>query len=92
MTTVRIPPVLRAAAGNQKQVDVPGGTVASVIDSLLAAHPGLREQLLTPEGDLNRFVNVYLNDQDIRYLQALETPVGERDSVIILPAMAGGGD
>lgn len=90
MSTVRIPPVLRAAAGNQKQVDVAGGTVGAVLSGLTAAHPGLRDQLLTADGELNRFVNVYLNDQDIRYLQALETPVDEHDTVVILPAMAGG--
>ena len=90
MSTVRIPPVLRAAAGNQKQLDVAGATVGEVLTDLTASHPGLRDQLLTPDGELNRFVNVYLNDQDIRYLQALETPVDERDTVVILPAMAGG--
>ena len=91
MSTVRIPPVLRAQAGNQKQVAATGGTVGAVIQSLVADYPGLREQLLSGEGELNRFVNVYLNDQDIRYLGELETPVGERDTVVILPAMAGGG-
>lgn len=90
MSTVRIPPVLRAAAGNQKQLEMAGSTVGAVLQGLTAAHPGLRDQLLTADGELNRFVNVYLNDQDIRYLQALETPVEERDTVIILPAMAGG--
>jgi sulfur-carrier protein len=90
MSTVRIPPVLRAAAGNQKQLEMGGATVGAVLQGLTAAHPGLRDQLLTADGELNRFVNVYLNDQDIRYLQALETPVEERDTVIILPAMAGG--
>ncbi|HEX5465898.1 MAG TPA: MoaD/ThiS family protein [Candidatus Limnocylindrales bacterium] len=91
MSTVRIPPVLRAAAGNQKQLDFPGATVGEVLTGLTGAHPGLRDQILTAEGELNRFVNVYLNDQDIRYLQALATPVDERDTVVILPAMAGGG-
>lgn len=91
MSTVRIPPVLRAAVGNQKQLDVPGATVGEVLTGLAGAHPGLRDQILTADGDLNRFVNVYLNDQDIRYLQALATPVAERDTVVILPAMAGGG-
>ena len=57
---------------------------------LVARHPGLREQLLTADGQLHRFVNVYLNGQDVRYLSGLETPVGERDTLIVLPAMAGG--
>jgi molybdopterin converting factor small subunit len=90
MSVVRIPPVLRTAAGNQKQLELGGGTVGAVLQALVSAHPGLREQVLTPDGELNRFVNVYLNDQDIRYLQALDTPVGERDTIILLPAMAGG--
>jgi molybdopterin converting factor small subunit len=91
MSTVRIPPVLRAVAGNQKQVAVAGETVGAVIEALVADYPGLRDQLLTPEGELNRFVNVYLNDEDIRYLGELATPVEERDTIVILPAMAGGG-
>ena len=90
MSTVRIPPVLRAQAGNNKQLEAEGGTVGAVLESVLGQYPDLRDQLLTPDGGLNRFVNVYLNDQDVRYLQELETPVGERDTVVILPAMAGG--
>lgn len=90
MSVVRIPPVLRASAGGAKQVEVGGATVGEVIASLVAEYPGLRGQLLTPEGELNRFVNVYLEGQDVRYLQERATPVGERDTIIILPAMAGG--
>lgn len=91
MTAVRIPPVLRAQAGNQKQVQVTGATVGEVIDALIAQHPALRDQLLTGDGSLNRFVNVYVNGRDVRYEQELETPVAESDTVILLPAMAGGG-
>jgi molybdopterin converting factor small subunit len=90
MSTVRIPPVLRAVAGNQKQVSVAGETVGAVVGALVAAYPGLGDQLLAPDGSLNRFVNVYLNDEDVRYLRELETPTGERDTIVILPAMAGG--
>jgi molybdopterin converting factor small subunit len=90
MTTIRIPPVLRAQVGDAKQVEAQGGTVGEVLQHLLGQHPVLRDQLLTPEGQLNRFVNVYLNGQDIRYLGELDTPVGERDTLIVLPAMAGG--
>ncbi|MBA3778792.1 MAG: MoaD/ThiS family protein [Chloroflexi bacterium] len=90
MSTIRIPPVLRAEAGNQKQVEASGETVRAVLDSLVAQYPGLRDQLLDAEGALNRFVNVYLNDQDIRYLQELDTQVTERDTIVVLPAMAGG--
>lgn len=91
MSTVRIPPVLRAVAGNQKQVTVEGETVGGVVEALVSAYPALREQLLTPDGALNRFVNVYLNDEDVRYLRDLDTPAGDRDTIVILPAMAGGG-
>ncbi len=90
MSVVRIPPVLRASAGGNKQVEVPGATVGEVLAALVERFPGLRQQLFTDEGELNRFVNVYLNDQDVRYLQERATPVDERDTLIILPAMAGG--
>ena len=90
MSTVRIPPTLRAATGGEKLVTVPGATVREVIRELVTAHPGLGSQLLTQDGDLNRFVNAFLNDTDVRHLQALETPVGEGDTLVLLPAMAGG--
>ncbi len=90
MTAVRIPPVLRAQVGGQKQVEVVGETVGQVLDSLLKQFPSLREQLLTPEGTLNRFVNVYVNGRDVRYEQELATAVGAADTVVLLPAMAGG--
>jgi len=90
VSTVRIPPTLRTATGGEKLVAVPNGTVREVIAGLVAAHPGLGAQLLTPDGDLNRFVNAFLNDTDVRHLQALDTPVGETDMLVLLPAMAGG--
>ncbi len=90
MSTVRIPPTLRTATGGAKLVDVPGGTVREVIAGLVAAHPSLESQLIAPDGDLNRFVNAFLNDTDVRHLQALDTPVGEADTLVLLPAMAGG--
>ena len=90
MSVVRIPPVLRPNVGGLKQVEVDGSTVGELLEALVAAHPGLRGQLFTPDGELNRFVNVYLNDQDVRYLQKAATPVDPRDTLIILPAMAGG--
>src|SRR3954449_3026916 len=89
MTAVRLPPVLRQYAGDAKQVEAAGGTLGQVVDQLVQEHPGLRGQLLTDDGQLHRFVNVYLNGQDVRYLSGLETPVGERDTLIVLPAMAG---
>jgi molybdopterin converting factor small subunit len=90
MSAVRIPPVLRPATGGVKQVEVAGTTVGEVIDGLLVAYPSLEAQLRAPDGGLNRFVNVFLNDTDIRHLDALETPIGERDTLVLLPAMAGG--
>jgi len=90
MTTVRIPPTLRAQVGDAKQVQAGGSTVGEVIGRLVEQHPALREQVYTAEGELNRFLNVYLNGKDVRYLEALETPVGEADTLVLLPAMAGG--
>ena len=90
MSTVRIPPVLRAQAGGAKTLDLAGTTVGEVLDALVAAHPGLRAQLFTVEGALNRFVIVYVDGQDVRYTGELAAAVGERDEVVILPAMAGG--
>ncbi|MBA3876494.1 MAG: molybdopterin synthase sulfur carrier subunit [Anaerolinea sp.] len=90
MSTVFIPAVLRSAVGGAKSLELAGGTVGELVNALLERHPGLGGQLLTPEGELNRFVNVYVNGQDVRYLDGLATPVGERDEVRLLPAMAGG--
>jgi molybdopterin synthase sulfur carrier subunit len=90
MSTVRIPPVLRAQAENSKQIEIDGETVGAVLASLVKRFPGLRDQLLGSDGELNRFVNVYLNDEDVRYLQGLATPLAGNDNVVILPAMAGG--
>jgi sulfur-carrier protein len=90
MSVVRIPTVLRPQVGGEKQLDLEGGTVAELVNSLTERFPALRSQLLTDSGDLNRFINVYVNGQDVRYLQGLATPVEARDEVRLLPAMAGG--
>jgi molybdopterin converting factor small subunit len=90
VTVVRIPPVLRAQVGGEKQVDVAGGSLSEILAELTSAHPGLRTQLFTDDGELNRFVNVYVDGQDARYLEGLETRVRDGDVVMILPAMAGG--
>jgi len=90
MSTVRIPPTLRASTGGAKEIVIAGSTVREVLDGLLAVHPTLAGQLLDAEGRLNRFVNVFVNDTDVRHLDALDTKVEERDRVILLPAMAGG--
>ena len=90
MSAIRIPPVLRASTGGAKHVEIAGATVGEVIQGLVRTYPGLRTQLLGPDGELSSFVNVFLNDTDIRHLDALATPIGERDSLVLLPAMAGG--
>jgi molybdopterin synthase sulfur carrier subunit len=90
MSTVRIPPVLRPAVGGAKQVEAGGPTLAAVLSDLFARYPAVRAQILTPEGSLSRFVNVFVNDQDVRFLEGLNTPVGGNDIVVLLPAMAGG--
>jgi molybdopterin converting factor small subunit len=90
MATVRIPPVLRPQTGGQPEVDAAGATVGDVLRDLTAKHPDTEAQLFGPEGDLNRYVNVYLNDEDVRVLDGLGTAVSGEDTVVILPAMAGG--
>jgi molybdopterin converting factor small subunit len=90
MSTVFIPAVLRPSVGGVKSMELGGSTVGELVHALLERHPGLGGQLLTPEGELNRFVNVYVNGQDVRYLDGLSTPVEARDEVRLLPAMAGG--
>ena len=90
MPTVKVPPVLRAETGGQSEVAVDGASVGEVLRNLAEAHPGTRDQLFSPEGELNRYVNVYLNDEDVRVLDGLDTPAKADDTVVILPAMAGG--
>ena len=90
MATVRIPPVLRPSTGGEREVDASGDNVGDVLHALAERHPATQTQLFSDGGDLNRYVNVYLNDEDVRVLEGLETPVGERDVLVILPAMAGG--
>jgi len=90
MATVRIPPVLRAQTGGQAEVEAAGSNVGEVLRGLTSAHPDTESQLFGPDGDLNRYVNVYLNDEDVRVLEGLETAVSDGDTVVILPAMAGG--
>jgi molybdopterin converting factor small subunit len=81
---------MRAAAGGAASVTGDGATVGELFDSLIAQHPGLRDHLLDQDGALHRFVNVYVNDDDIRYMHQLDTKIGDGDTVSILPAVAGG--
>lgn len=87
---VRLPTVLRSHAGGQPVVSVEGATIGDVLRTLAKEHPGLSGQLLNEDGSLHRFVNVYVNDDDVRYLSQLDTPVADGDEVSILPAVAGG--
>jgi molybdopterin synthase sulfur carrier subunit len=90
VSTVKVPAVLRANVGGARELEASGTTIGEVLDGLVAAYPSLREQLYTEDGELNRFLNVYVNGQDVRYLDGTGTPVRERDEVRLLPAMAGG--
>ncbi|MBV9213348.1 MAG: MoaD family protein [Actinobacteria bacterium] len=90
MSTVKIPPVLRSSTGGEKEVGAEGSSVGEVLRSLAQQHPETEHQLFSEDGELNRYVNVYLNDEDVRVLDGLETPVKEADTLVILPAMAGG--
>ena len=87
---VRIPTTLRPIAGGQSEVKVEGATLAEVLDGLDGAHPGFRDRLLDDQGALRRFVNVFVADDDVRYLQGLDTPVPDGETVSIIPAVAGG--
>jgi molybdopterin synthase sulfur carrier subunit len=89
MAAVRIPPTLRAEVGGQRQLEARGDTVGEVIDDLVERYPLLAPQLIA-DGELASFVNVYLDGEDIRTLDGLDTPVSEGGSIILLPAMAGG--
>ena len=90
MSTVKFPAVLRANVGGAKEVEAGGATIGEVLASLVERWPSLKDQLFTEDGELNRFVNVYLNGQDVRYLDGRATAVADRDEVRLLPAMAGG--
>jgi molybdopterin synthase sulfur carrier subunit len=87
---VRIPTILRTYTGGEKTVQGDGDTLETLIKNLDAAHPGLRNRLVTDTGALHRFVNVYVNDEDVRFTGSLETGLKDGDSVTILPAVAGG--
>ncbi len=90
MATVRIPPVLRASVGGEKELQADGESVGEILRSVVASHPDTQSQLFAADGELNRYVNVYLNDEDVRVLDGLDTTVGAGDTLVILPAMAGG--
>ena len=88
--TVRLPTIMRANAGGQSEISAEGGTIGEVIDDVVKQFPGTATHLRAPDGGVHRFVNVYLNDEDVRYLGKLDTEVKEGDTVSIVPAVAGG--
>jgi MoaD family protein len=87
---VKIPTILRSYTGGQKAVEAKGDTLAALIDNLDQGHPGIKGRLITEDGGLHRFVNVYVNDEDVRFTGSLETALKDGDAVTILPAVAGG--
>ena len=89
-TKVRIPTPLRKLTNNEEVVEVAAGTVGEAINALQARYPGIRERLLDESGAVRRFVNVYVNEEDIRFLQNQQTPLKDGDEVSIIPAIAGG--
>lgn len=88
--TIRIPTTLRPLAGGSSEVEVDGGTVGDVLKALDAAHPGFNDRLLDEDGGLRKFVNVFVADDDVRFLDGLATPVPDGETVAIIPAVAGG--
>jgi sulfur-carrier protein len=88
--SVRLPTVLRSQAGGQSSVQAEGGTIGEVVEDLVRQFPGMATHLRAPDGGLHKFVNVYVNDEDVRYLDKLDTKVSDGDEVSILPAVAGG--
>jgi sulfur-carrier protein len=90
MATIKIPPVLRASVGGEREVGASGGNVGEVLRDLAASHPATESQLFSAEGELNRYVNVYLNDEDVRVLDGLETTVGDGATLVILRSLPAG--
>jgi len=88
--TVRIPTTLRTLTGGSSEVEVDGSTVAEVFEALEADHPGFKSRLLDDEGGLKRFVNVFVDDDDVRFMDGVATPVPDGETVAIIPAVAGG--
>ncbi|GAC1650428.1 MAG: MoaD/ThiS family protein [Ktedonobacteraceae bacterium] len=89
MANIRLAPILRSSTGGAKQVSAEGSTLHEVLSNLYQRYPALKEQI-QPTEELSKFVNVYINDQDVRFLKKLDTPVGSGDTITLLPAMAGG--
>ena len=89
-TTVRIPTPLRRVTGGQDKVNAEGETLAQIIDSMESQYPGIKERICDPDGSLRNFVNVFVNGEDVRFLDGVDSGVGDGDEVSIVPAVAGG--
>ncbi len=87
---LRMPPILRPQVGGAREVEVAGGTLRDVLDDLFGRFPSVRDQLVDADGNINRFVNVYVQSEDVRLKDGLDTPVPDGGTIIVLPAMAGG--
>jgi molybdopterin synthase sulfur carrier subunit len=90
MATVRIPTPLRKLTAGQEEVQAEGATIGALLEDLEKKHPGIRERIFDEKGQVRRFVNIFANEEDIRFLQNLDTPVKDGDEVSIVPAIAGG--
>ncbi|RKH41769.1 MoaD/ThiS family protein [Corallococcus sicarius] len=90
MTTIRIPTPMRTLTRNQAEVQATGATVGDVLKDLDARYPGMGARLFDERGAVRRYVNIFLNDEDVRALKSLETPVADADRITLIPAMAGG--
>jgi molybdopterin converting factor small subunit len=88
--TVRIPTVLRPATGGQAVLTGVGSSIGEILGAIAAEHPGVQPQLFNADGSLHKFLNVYINDDDVRYLGGLDAPVADGDEITLLPAVAGG--
>jgi molybdopterin synthase sulfur carrier subunit len=90
MATIRIPAPLRKLTNNQEEVPATGSSLGDILDALNRNYPGIGERILDEQGEIRRFVNIFLNDEDVRFLQERKTPVLEADVISIVPAIAGG--
>ncbi len=90
MTTLKIPTPLRPYAEGAKEIEVTAATAGLVMEELTERYPALRKHLFTEEGEMRSYVNLFLNDEDIRHLQGVDTPVGDGDKLMIIPSIAGG--
>ena len=90
MINVRIPTPLRPMTGGKSEVEIAGNTVSEIIDNLGSAHPGIKERVYDEQGEVRRFINIYVNEEDIRFLTGKDTPLKDGDEVSIIPAIAGG--